>query len=333
MPTIEDTIPTDVSNGLEEGAAVNEILKRWGADEETPSAGADQEIPATPAEVGEPEDDLVLEDEETPEADPAEETQEPEEPPAKRVAGEDDEVLVKVDGEEKRVSVKELQRLYGQEASLTRKSQEVATQRKAAEEQGLVAMAVLEKMYQKAAEKAKPYEGIDLFKASRELEPEEFDAIRAEMNRAVEEKKFFEQELNGFLGKLREQQEAYIRQQAGLAIQALKQNIPNWNDNLYDEVRTYAVSQGMHPDIVNRVVDPVAITMMHKARLYDLAKAKASSKTQAVAKSAAPKTAKPSAAPVTGTVKATEKKSLERFAKTGDIEDAVAVMMARWSKD
>lgn len=328
----EDTIPTEDVSALEvEETSVETILKRWGVDEETPSTDVEDDTP--PQETEEAEDDLVIEDEEDSEADP--ENTPAEEPKTKRVASDDDEVVVKVDGEEKRVSVKDLQRLYGQEASLTRKSQELATQRKAAEEQGLVAMAVLEKMYKKAAEKAKPYENIDLFKASRELEPEEFDALRTEMNRAVEEKNFYEQELQGFVGKLREQQENYIREQAGMAIQALKQNIPNWNDQTYDELRSYAVGAGMHPDIVNRIVDPVALTLIHKARLYDLAKSKAATKTQTVTKAVPSKTsAKPSAAPVDGRVKATtEKKAWQRFSQSGDVDDAVEALMARWTKE
>jgi len=329
----EDTIPNeDVSSVEVEETSVESILKRWGVDEDTPSTDVEDDTP--PQETEEADDELVVEDDpEVTEADPEETPAE--EPKTKRVAEEDDEVVVKVDGEEKRVSVKDLQRLYGQEASLTRKSQELATQRKAAEEQGLVAMAVLEKMYQKAAEKAKPYENIDLFKASRELEPEEFDALRAEANRAVEEKKFYEQELQGFVGKLRDQQERYIREQAGVAIQALKQSIPNWNDQTYDELRSYAVGAGMHPDVVNRIVDPTALTLIHKARLYDLAKAKAATKTQTVSKAVPTKTsAKPSAAPVNGRVQAsTEKKAWQRFASSGDVDDAVEALVSRWTKD
>ena len=330
----EDTIPTEDVSVLDadDSASIDIILKRWGVDEATPSTDVEDELP--PEETEEAEDDLVIaDDEEVPEIDPEESPTE--EPKPNRVVSEDDEVVVKVDGEEKRVSVKDLQRLYGQEASLTRKSQELATQRKSAEEQGLVAMAVLERMYKKAAEKAKPYENIDLFKASRELEPEEFDALRTEMNRAVEEKNFYEQELQGFVGKLREQQENYIREQAGVAIQTLKQSIPNWNDQTYDELRSYAVGSGMHPDIVNRIVDPAALTMIHKARLYDLAKSKAATKTQAVAKAVPSKTsAKPSAAPVEGRVQVTtEKKAWQRFAKSGDVDDAVEALMARWTKD
>lgn len=326
-----DTIPDgDVSSEATPGEAIETILKRWGVDEETPSTGAEE---ATPPEAPsqEAEDELELDETEAPETDPEEAPAE--EPPAKRLASEEDEVVVKVDGEEKRVSVKDLQRLYGQEASLTRKSQEIAAQRKAAEEQGLVAMAVLEKMYQKAAEKAKPYENIDLFKASRDLEPEEFDALRTEMNRAIEEKRFYEQELQGFVTNLRQQQDQFIRQQAGVAIQTLKQAIPTWNDQTYDDLRSYAVKEGMHPDVVNRIVDPAALTMIHKARLYDLAKAKAASKTQAVGKTVPTRTAKPSAAPVSGTQKTSEKKAWDRFQSTGDIDDAVEALARRWSAE
>jgi hypothetical protein len=52
------------------------------------------------------------------------ETEEVEEKP-RRAAEDDDEVVVSVDGQEHRIAVKDLKRLFGQEASLTQKSQQV----------------------------------------------------------------------------------------------------------------------------------------------------------------------------------------------------------------
>src|SRR5574337_877989 len=59
------------------------------------------------------------------------EDEDPEASKAKKDAGDDVIVKIKVGDKEHEVPVKDLKRLYGQEASLTRKSQEVAAQRKA----------------------------------------------------------------------------------------------------------------------------------------------------------------------------------------------------------
>ena len=60
-------------------------------------------------------------------------------------------VEVQVDGETQQVSLKSLKRLHGQEASLTRKSQDVAARRKEAEE----ALAKADISYRKLLEELK----------------------------------------------------------------------------------------------------------------------------------------------------------------------------------
>jgi hypothetical protein len=62
-------------------------------------------------------------------------------------------VKLKVDGEEKEVPVKDLTRLYGQEAALTRKSQEVAEQRKQAEAESQKHVSALQVLLTRAQEK------------------------------------------------------------------------------------------------------------------------------------------------------------------------------------
>lgn len=325
----EDTIPEGDVSAPEPTSPVDDILKRWGVDEETPSTDVEDTTPDPEAEAEGPTEDEDLDlEEETPEADPAPTP----EPKTKRVASEDDEVVIKVDGEERRASVKELQRLYGQEASLTRKGQELSNHRKVADDQSLVAMGVLTRMYEKAAEAAKPYENIDLFKASRELEPEEFDTLRSEIAKATEQKRFFEEELKGYTDKIRQTHAEHIRSQAQTAIAAVKERIPSWSDKLYDDIRSYAVSEGMHPDVVNQIVDPSALVMLHKARLYDAAKAKAKAKTTPAATRVPPKSSRPAA---TSQRPQAENKSsaMDRFKRSGNTEDGVAALMARWASE
>jgi len=328
---MSDTTPEGVSvepitTELSQESAVETLLERWGVDEETPSTDAKE---ATPEETPqEPDAELDLTEETVPE-DPVEAPVETE-PATKRVASDDDEVVIKVDTEERRVSVKDLSRLYGQEASLTRKSQELSGARKLAEDQSHLALAVLTRMYEKATERAKPYENIDLFKASRELEPSEFDALRAEMAKATEEKRFFEAELGQLTQTLRTTRDNFIRSQASTAIATLKEKIPQWSDGLYDELRTYAVKEGMHPDVVNQIVDPNALLMIHKARLYDAAKAKAKAKVSPTTTKVPSKATRPASAPVQGTRKEQPAKAMDRFKQTGDRDDAVNALLAKW---
>ena len=67
-----------------------------------------------------------------------------------------------IDGETHRASVAELKRLYGQEASLTRKSQAVSQQRKQAEDALQRSDALLQAMLGRAEERFKPYSEVDM---------------------------------------------------------------------------------------------------------------------------------------------------------------------------
>jgi hypothetical protein len=97
-----------------------------------------------------------------------------------------DDALVKltVDGEEIKIPVKDLKRLYGQEASLTRKSQEVAERRKFAEDEGARYVVATQKLIEKATERFKPYAQIDWAIAAKTLENDEYVALRQEATAA-----------------------------------------------------------------------------------------------------------------------------------------------------
>ena len=68
---------------------------------------------------------------------------------------------------------------------------------------------------------------------------------------------------------MQQQQQTQLQEQAKEAIKVLTADIEGWNNSLYDKTREYAVRSGMPQDVVDVIVDPVAIKMIHKARLYD----------------------------------------------------------------
>ena len=128
--------------------AAEAILDRWtdGAspsDDEEIEATADEPVEETEgseAEYEEDENEDQEEDEETDE-DPDEgepddeEVDEDDDGEADEAELSDDSLVdIQVDGETKQASLKDLKRLYGQEASLTRKSQDLASKRKEADD-------------------------------------------------------------------------------------------------------------------------------------------------------------------------------------------------------
>jgi hypothetical protein len=309
------------------------ILNKW----EDPAAQASElEEEATAPALEETEDEeqvleeeeLDEEDEEDSENDLEEEDEEPEEVTAAEVS-DDTEVEIAIDGEVKTASIKDLKRLYGQEASLTRKSQEAAKQRKEASEAIDKSNVVLQSMLQRAQERAKPYEDVDMLVASKTMSDADFAALRKEAKAAQDEVKFLTQEADNFYRGLQQQQQTQLQEQARECIKVLQDDITDWSNNLYNDIRSYAVSQGLQQEQVDQYVDPAVIKILNKARLFDQGKKVATVKKQAPKK----RVLKSDKAPLTASAKRSRKtKELEQRVAAGstDSDDLAALILSRW---
>lgn len=272
-------------------------------------------------------DDDSNEEEESDETDDEDESEE-DGKPLKKTLGDDDEVEIVVDKEKRKVSVKELKRLYGQEASLTKKSQQVATQRKEVEAQGAKHAAVLDQLYQRAQAKWEPYAKVDMLLASKELDSESFAALRAEAQAAYEEFQYVSTEANKFMQDAQARQQETVKRQAQESVKVLKEKIPNWSNELYDKLRTYAVDNGFDPQVTSRITDPAAIMMLHKARLYDQGKQiKLKPKTKAPTK-----VIKSSNSSAQDLKPNKSKAAMQKLQSSGSLDDAVEAMVARWAQ-
>lgn len=245
----------------------------------------------------------------------------------------DTKVKIKVDGEERTVSVKDLTRLYGQEASLTRKSQEVSELRKKAEDEGARYASASEALLKRALEKYAPYSKIDWVVAQSKLEPDELVALRTEARAAAEEVMFFKNQADEVFAQAQADREEQLLTAAKECMDVLSNpetGIEGWSQSLYDDIRAYAVKQGMDQEAVDMMVDPVAFKLIDKARRYDQAKATAKTKTKKKAK--APK--KVAKSKTKGTALGTNPDTdaaLKRFRTSGDPKDAAALLEARWA--
>ena len=101
------------------------------------------------------------------------------------------------------------------------------------------------------------------------MDEKEFQALRSEAKFAHDDYKFISEEADNFSKQVQQQQKTQLQEQAKEAIKVLTADIEGWNNSLYDKTREYAVRSGMPQDVVDVIVDPVAIKMIHKARLYD----------------------------------------------------------------
>lgn len=290
------------------------------------------------------DDDTSETEEETPEEDESEDTDEEEEDSdeeadkssKKLYAADDTFVKLKVDGKEIEASVKDLKRLYGQEASLTRKSQEAADTKKKADEAAVKHVTGLEKLLERAREQAAPYANINFLALTKDpnVSSEELSALSDAANRAFENVRYLEQELDGVVRTAQVERQQFMMQQARETIKILtdpKTGIPGWNEQMYNDIRKFAVDTGMSEQIVNEMVDPVAFKILHMAMQYHKGKS-ALSKTKKVDKT--PKRIiKGTPEEVVKKAKGNPKQEVyKRLLDTGSVDDAADAFMAKWGE-
>lgn len=262
---------------------------------------------------------------------------------------ESDDIVVKIkEGDNTHeVPLKDLKRLYGQEAALTRKSQEVAAKRQEADAEAQKAVTTLSVLLQRAQEKAQPYKAIDWMAVSKDpnISAEEASMLRTEAQKALEEETFLGQNLGAFMQEVQNKQNTQRVESAKTCVKALtttgtaeKPNplhIEGWNDKTYDDVRSFGVKMGLPAETVNTLTDPAAIKMMHMAMQFS----KGTSKVQTIKTDKVNKTPKkivktsssPSARPTKNTVEQTN--ALKTLKRSGSIDAAGDALLASFADD
>lgn len=336
--------------------AADAILNRW-EDAEKPSE--DEGVEATTEDVAETDVEEVeieeaddLEEVEDYEADPDEEEDVAEDEEVDDEDEEDDDtteevtiasddtiVEVKVNGETQQVSVKDLKRLAGQEASLTRKSQDLADQRKIAEEEFAKTTSSYNKLLDRAKERLKPYADMDMMIAQTQMDSETFAQLRQDAKQAEEDVKFLEEESNALLQDMQAKRQSAVQAAAKDCIRVLEDTMPDWGNDMYNDIRTYAVKNGLPQNEVDQYTDPNVIMLINKARLYDESKATAQSKkakAKVTKKTKKTKVLSSKKSPPTKTQikKANAQKAQQRLRDNpkygGGMDDIADALMARW---
>lgn len=321
--------------------AEDAILARWEdpqneASEDETEAALDIEEETTDEPEFDEEDttEVDLEEEETdPEEDEETDDQEEDRDEAEEaeVLADDAEIEITVDGETHRASVADLKRLYGQEASLTRKSQAVSQQRKEAEGAIQRSDALLQAMLGKAEERFKPYSEVDMLLASKTMDAEDFAALRKEAQAASEDVRFLREEADNFYGEIQKQHKAAQKQAAAEAVKVLQDAIPDWSNETYADIRSYAVAQGLDSDAVDQIVDPAVIQIINKSRLFDQGKRVATVKKKAATQK---KVLRSKKSPPNATARRKTDMDKQRAAlrqnRGADLEDIASVLMSRW---
>lgn len=299
---------------------IEAFLTSFGGEDEkkkSPTTPKTDEAPKTPEETPESEEDTQTADET--------QTEESDEGEQGETDPDDAEVEIKVGEETKKATIKELKRLYGQEAALTQKSQALAEARKATDAKFSQADTALTKMVDRAKEAYKPYADLDMLVLSQRMDTETFQALRADAAAAEANLKFFETELTG-LQQTQQAEQAKAHQEAAKAcIQALsdpEKGIKDWGEPLYNELMDFG-SKHIGP-VVRQMTNPAAIKLMHMAMQW--AKSQDALKTAQAKVVAAPNkpttVLKPGAQKSQGGQKASTMQALRRSGSTDDATDA-----------
>jgi hypothetical protein len=269
----------EAGDGFDATSAFLSRLEGEKDDDDENLSGQSDEEDTTPENDPEGDDTNDEGSDESPETD--DEDGEPGDDQEKKFA-DDDGVYVKItEGDkEHEVPLKDLKRLYGQEASLTRKSQEVADLRKTAETTQQKHVSALQVLIERAKQKAQPFRQIDWMAVSKDpnISQEEASALRTQAQQVLEEEAFLTNSLDAFMDEVNKQTQTRKIDEAKACVKALttagsddKPNalhIEGWNDKVYSDVRDFGMKMGAPAEYVNTLTDPVAIKIMHMAMQF-----------------------------------------------------------------
>lgn len=333
----EDGNP-DTGIGLHEATlAISKLLGPEEDNQETEALGPEMGDETEVEEYDETEADGQVEEEL--EAEDSEPTDEDNNEEVTQELPEDLTIKVKVDGEEVEVTLAELRNGYSRTADYTRKATALANERKTlqAEVESIrneraqyeqLLPALQQQLEQAAAAEPDwdslydedPIEAARLerhWRKSREEQTQKLNAIRAEQQRLAQE-------------NAKEQQRAmaaFIEAERA----KLPEVIPEWKnqETLVREVndlRNWAVSQGLSEQEVNSLQQAAHIAILRKAMLFDKgAKNVAESKAPATKKVA--RIVKPGSKGTQVSTGSTEvKRASQRLARSGRIADAAALL-------
>ena len=348
IQTDEDVeAPRGTTDNFTEDQTVDALLSRWGTSQEAASEGGDeegeaQERPEEPEgdlETGTEEAEEDREDEESdedPEASEETEGEDEEEAEAAKVAEDDAEVVIRVGDEEQRVSVKDLKRLYGQEAALTRRAQELSERRKEVESVQQKYSATLGQLLQRAEEKVKQYQEIDWARAATQLKPDELRQLQEDAKAAQAEYNLVDTQAQDFLREQQETQQRELRDRAKRAVEELKDpasphHIENWGEEVYNTIRDFAVKSGIPAETINSEVDPAVIKLVWMASQYNRIKSQASQKKPVKTKASPRRSMQPQGRREQRDTEA-RSRAMSKLKQTGTLDDAVDAIMA-WERD
>ena len=319
--------------------AANNILNMWNseeqpANEETEATVDEEVVEEIQEDEVETEEDSV-EEEATEEVEKTEETDEEVEEEVEEEI-EPETYKVKVNGEEFEVDLDELKAGYQRQSDYTRKSQELAEQRKQTEaineeriqleqERQMYANA-LQMLEQDQQAKLKEYESIDWNTLKEDdpyqymLKKDEYNDVRVKMDNARQQQQLIQQQSQQQAMRARAD---FVQDQYSKLIEQL----PEWadkNSTVKDDIRKFAIDSGYAPEEVEQLADHRSVLILKKAMEFDKLTSKVAPKKKAV--KTVPKVQKSGRGKPKGEeANQKAKKKRTQLRKSGQVKDAASV--------
>ena len=169
------------------------------------------------------------------------------------------------------------------------------------------------------------------------MDPDTFAQLRLDAKQAEEDVTFLKEESGQLVSQMKQQQQQFNKEAAQECVKVLQEQLPDWGNELYADIRNYAVKSGMPQEAVDQYTDPQVIMLINKARLYDLNKESAKSK-KAKAKLSKSKDGKTKVlsskkAPPSKVASAERKRqqAIKNLNGHSDLDDIAAALMTGWS--
>jgi hypothetical protein len=308
-------------------AGDNDIIARLTAvlesdDGQPPSPEEEQEVvEETTDEVIDESQEIEEETEESEEVeDPTEETEEDAEDEPDAIT----EGMIEVDGE--KISVDEIKLGYMRQADYTKKTQAVAEQRKAAEEQTANYESTLNALLTASGADLSRFDNVNWEQAAVQ-NPDQYRQAKAMYEQTKQTHDFIRAQAKEHQQRNEAQQQAAMKENAKESLTVLKSTIPNWNNDLYYSIGEYATeSLGVTTEEFNDVHDHRMITALYKAMKFDRAKTETQKKVKATPKKTL---SGKKAEPKDLGKKDNYRKARDRLKKSGSMEDAVQALLNR----
>jgi len=245
-------------------------------------------------------------------------------------------VTVTVDGEDHQVTLDELRKGYQRQSDYTRKTQQVAEERKAAEQERQNVQQErqqlhhrLQQLEQALGQQAQEPDWERLWQE----DPDEYNRQRWAWQDRKEKLEQAQQERKRLQRQQQEESQRQFQQRVQQEHQRLLERLPHWQDEGTAKtekpaVMTYAKQLGFSDEELQQVADSRAVEALYKAMKYDELQAKKPAAKKKASK--APKMAKSGQPKSRGDRRTDEtKKHYNRLAKTGSKDAAVDYLLSR----